>query len=216
MGFSKNDTAVVVTDPQNDVLKVDGMVWALVGESIEANDTVGNLERLLETADENGYGVFVSPHYYYPTDQGYQFGGPIEQMMKASGMFARTSPVSGEGFEGSGADWLDSLKKVIENGRTVVTSPHKVFGPDTNDLVLQLRKRGISKVILGGMLANLCVESHLRALVENGFDVTVVSDATAAPHHPEIGNGNDAARINFGFIANQVLTTAEVVKQLSA
>ena len=58
-------------------------------------------------------------------------------------------------FEGSGPDWLAQYKKYIEDGKTVVTSPHKVYGPETNDLVLQLRKRGIDRVILGGMSANL-------------------------------------------------------------
>jgi Isochorismatase family len=56
-----------------------------------------------------------------------------------------------------------------------------VWGPETNDLVLQLRKRKISKIILGGMLANMCVESHLRELLEQGFEVAVVKDATAGP-----------------------------------
>ena len=44
----------------------------------------------------------------------------------------------------------------------VIASPHKVYGPESNDLVLELRKRGISKVLLCGMSANLCLESHLR------------------------------------------------------
>jgi hypothetical protein len=47
-------------------------------------------------------------------------------------------------------------------------------------LVLQLRKRRISKVILGGMLANMCVESHLRDLLEQGFETVVAKDATVA------------------------------------
>jgi len=51
-----------------------------------------------------------------------------------------------------------------------------VFGPQTNDLVPQLRKRGIGKINLGGMLANMCVESHLRELIEQGFEVAVVKD----------------------------------------
>ena len=38
------------------------------------------------------------------------------------------------------------------------------------NLVLQLRKRRISKVILGGALANMCVESHLRNLLRKGFE----------------------------------------------
>ena len=46
--------------------------------------------------------------------------------------------------------------------KTVVVAPHKVWGLETNDLVLQLRKRKIDKIILGGMLANMCVVSFAR------------------------------------------------------
>jgi hypothetical protein len=60
------------------------------------------------------------------------------------------------------------------------------YGPESNDLALQLRKRGIDKVILAGMSANLCVESHLRELLEQGFEVAVVRDATAAAQTPDI------------------------------
>jgi nicotinamidase-related amidase len=99
----------------------------------------------------------------------------------------------------------------IEDGKTVVVSPHRVWGPQTNDLVLQLRKRGISKVILGGMLANMCVESHLRDLLEQGFEVLVARDATAGPRHPEWGDGYTAALINFRFLAHAVLNTDDVI-----
>ena len=64
------------------------------------------------------------------------------------------------------------------------------------------------------MLANLCVESHLRELLEQGFEVAVVKDATAAPRHPRIGDGYKAAVINYGFLANEVLTTDEAVKAM--
>ena len=90
-----------------------------------------------------------------------------------------------------------------------------MWGPQTNDLVLQLRKRGISKVILGGMLANMCVESHLRDLLEQGFEVLVARDATAGPRHPEWGDGYAAAMINFRFLAHAVLPTADVVAAMT-
>ena len=128
-------------------------------------------------------------------------------------MFDRTGPLNVEGFKGSGPDWLARYKPYIEDGETIVVSPHKVYGPETNDLVLQLRKRGIDKVILAGMSANLCTESHMRELMEQGFEVLVVSDATAAAIVPE-GDGYAAALTNFRFIANSVLTTSEVVKVL--
>jgi len=95
-----------------------------------------------------------------------------------------------------------------------VCSPHKIYGPENNDVALQLRKRVIGKVILGGISANLCVEAHLRELLEQGFEVTVVKDATAGAKHPELGDGYQAALINYGYIANAVLTTDEAVKAM--
>ncbi len=125
-------------------------------------------------------------------------------------MFDRAGPLNLESFDGSGADWLARYKPYIEDGRTIITSPHKVYGPESNDLVLQLRKRGIDKVILAGMSANLCTESHMRELMEQGFEVSVVSDATAAAKVAE-GDGYAAALVNFRFIANDVITTAEAL-----
>ena len=124
------------------------------------------------------------------------------------GMFDRTGPLDIGGFDGSGADWLERYKPYIKDGKTVVVSPHKVYGPQQNDLVLQLRKRGIDKVILAGMSGNLCVESHLRELLEQGFEIAVVWDATAAAIVEE-GNGFEAAMTNYLFIANAVWTTDE-------
>ena len=214
MEFSKSDTALVVIDPQNDVLSEKGVSWGLVGESVKENNTVENIERLFKAAKAEGYEVFISPHYLYPADQAWGFGGAVEKMMLEDKEFFRPDPLSLDGFAGSGADWLDRYKPYIEDGKTVVVSPHKVWGPQTNDLVLQLRKRRISKVILAGMLANLCVESHLRELIEQGFEVAVVKDATAAPRHPELGDGYKAAVVNYNFIANAVLTTDEAVSAM--
>lgn len=82
--------------------------------------------------------------------------------------------------------------------------------------MLQLRKRQIDKVILAGMLANLCVESHLRELLEQGFDVAIVKNATAAPRHPVLGDGYQAAIVNYRFLANAVLSTDEAVTLMAS
>ncbi len=155
----------------------------------------------------------ISPHYYYPTDHGWSFGGPLEKLMHAIGMFDRSSPYEVAGFDGSGADFMPEYKDYIHDGKTIITSPHKVYGPEANDLVLQLRKNHIDQVILAGMSANLCVESHLRELLEQGFEVAVVKDATAAAMLPE-GDGYQAAIVNFRYIANALWSTDEAVKQI--
>lgn len=207
-------TALLITDPQNDFLSPKGVTWGVVGKSVTENNTVENIDALFAAAKANDIPVFVSPHYYYPTDHGWQFEGALEALMHAIGMFDRKGALTTEGFEGSGADFLERYKKYINDGETVVSNPHKVYGPETNDLVLQLRKRGIDKVILGGMSANLCTESHMRELIEQGFEVAVVSDATAAAIVEE-GNGYESALINFRFIANTVWTTEEAVEKIN-
>ncbi|QOZ10321.1 cysteine hydrolase [Bradyrhizobium sp. CCBAU 51765] len=205
MKFNRLDTAVVFIDPQNDVLSENGANWAAVGASVAENGTVENMERIFKAARDKNYLVFISPHYFYPTDRTWKFNGPLESDEFRTGTFARSGPLNLAGFTNSGADWLDRFKPYIEDGRTIIVSPHKVFGPQTNDLVLQLRKRGISKIILGGMLANMCVESHLRELLEQGFEVTVVRDAVAGPRHPDWGDGYKAALVNYRFLAHAVL-----------
>jgi nicotinamidase-related amidase len=206
-------TALLITDPQNDFLSPDGVMWGVVGKSVTDNNTVENIDSLFEAAKASDMPVFISPHYYYPTDHGWQFEGALEALMHAVGMFDRQGALTTDEFHGSGADWLDQYKKYINDSETVVSSPHKVYGPETNDLVLQLRKRGIDKVILGGMSANLCTESHMRELIEQGFEVAVVSDATAAAIVEE-GNGYESALVNFRFIANTVWTTKEAVQKI--
>jgi nicotinamidase-related amidase len=211
----KNNVAVVVTDPQNDFLSPEGVTWGVVGKNVTDNNTVENIGRLLAASKSNGVPLFISPHYYYPQDHQWQFEGALERLMHDIKMFDRPNALDLTNFDRSGADWLEQFKPFINDGETVITSPHKVYGPESNDLVLQLRKRGIDQVILAGMSANLCVESHLRELLEQGFEVAVVGDATAAAQIPGY-DGYEAAMTNFRFLASDVWSANEATERLSA
>ncbi len=206
--------AIVVTDPQNDFLSPEGVTWSVVGKNVTDNNTVENIGQLFAKAKELSIPVFVSPHYYYPHDHKWAFEGALERLMHDIKMFDRPGPLDTTAFDGSGADWLEQYKPFIDDGQTIVCSPHKVFGPESNDLVLQLRKRGIDQVILAGMSANLCVESHLRELQEQGFEVAVVGDATAAAQVPGY-DGYAAAITNFRFLASDLWSTEEAVERIS-
>ena len=210
-----SNTALVITDPQIDFLSPDGVTWKVVGDSVTENNTVDNIGRLLDAAKAAGMTVAISPHYYYPTDYGWKFGGPLEKLMHAIGMFDRKGPLTVDGFAGSGADFMPQYKAQIEDGETIIASPHKVYGPEANDLSLQLRKAGIDKIILAGMSANLCVQAHLHEMLEQGYEVAVVRDATAGARLPE-GDGYLAAIINFRYIANALWTTDEAVKRIQS
>lgn len=215
MNYDAADTAVVVIDPQNDVLSPAGRNWEVLGASVTENRTVEHLVEIFSAAKAGGFAVVISPHYFYPTDHQWLFNGPLESDELRTDTFARQGALTLDGFAGSGADWLEEFKPFIDDGATIVASPHKVWGPQTNDLVLQLRKRRIANVVLCGMLANICVESHLRDLLEQGFEVAVVRDATAGPRHPVYGDGYRAALVNYGFLAHAVPTTGEVVAAMS-
>ncbi len=205
---------MVITDPQNDFLHRDGVAWGACGESATENNTVANLKALMETAVSTGMQLVISPHYYYPTDHGWKFEGTLEKLMHAIHMFDRKGALNLDGFEGSGADWVEEFKPSINNEKTIICNPHKVYGPQNNDLILQLQKQKIEKVILAGMSANLCVESHLRELLERGFEVVVAADATAAAKVPGL-DGMLAALINFTMLASDVWTTSTAIEQMT-
>jgi nicotinamidase-related amidase len=215
MQLRRGRAAIVVTDPQVDFLSPQGVTWSVVGRNVTENRTVENIGQLFAASKGHDIPLFISPHHYFPHDHRWKFEGALERLMHDIKMFDRPDPLDTSTLEGSGADWLEQYKPFIKDGQTIVCSPHKIFGPESNDLVLQLRKRRIEQVVLAGMSANLCVESHLRELLEQGFEVAVVGDATAAAQVPGF-DGYDAAITNFRFLASDLWSTDEAVSRLEA
>ena len=160
-----------ITDPQNDFLSPDGVTWGVVGKNVDGQQHRREHRRTVRRGQGRRHAGVHLAALLLPARPRLAVRGCARGADAPIGMFDRKDALSLEGFEGSGADWLAQYKKYIDDGETVVTSPHKVYGPETNDLVLQLRKRGIDKVILAGMSANLCTESHMRELIEQGFEV---------------------------------------------
>jgi nicotinamidase-related amidase len=97
-----------------------------VGKSVEHNKTVPNLVKLFKAAKDAGIMVAISPHYYYPPDLKWPFGGKLEHAMHGIHMFERKTPYS-KLKSGSGADWMPEFKEFIEDGKTTITSPHKIY-----------------------------------------------------------------------------------------
>jgi nicotinamidase-related amidase len=205
--------ALVITDPQVDFLSPQGAIWDAVGQSVDANHTVQNIERLLKAATQVNMVVAISPHYYYPSDHRWGFGGPLERLMYRTGMSDRPGPLGLERLESAGADFMPQYKPYLLGGKTIIAAPHRAYGPGGTDLAGRLRERRVDQVVLAGMSANLCLESHLRALLERGFEVAVVRDATAAARLPD-GDGYLAAMINFRYLANALWSTDEAVGYL--
>ena len=203
--FAEEDTVERLTDLQDVANEVDSLnpaavMWDKLGDLVEKNDIVEKLSDLQDAAREGDVPVFYSPHYY--TDDEFETWNrlnPIDQLM----FDVRMYDVDQEGSK--------IVSELEPDDNTFVLSPHKhLSGFWANDIQAQLTKRGIDTIVLAGMYANLCVESHLRDAVENGFEVLVVPDATGAPG-PEM---LDAAKTNFEIIAHETAEADEVTTRL--
>lgn len=218
MLIDKDHTALVLADIQNEFLQPGEQprYYALIEDALKKRNVIAHLEALLKTAQELGYFVLHSPHWYYPTDgQWVVAPGAIADYLRSIGFCGRKDPVDLEGFHGSRADYYEPFKKYLMDGHTCTTAPHKHFGCEANDLIKQLHMRKVDKVIMAGPVANICLESHMRDIIEAGIEVAMVRDAVAAGVNEE-GDGYEAAMINWRFMANAVWTTEETIKRMNA
>jgi biuret amidohydrolase len=217
MQIDKPHTALVLADIQNEFLdEATGKYYPMIEEALKARNVIDHLEQLLQCAQENGFFVIHSPHYYYPTDRQWVVpGGAIADYLAQIGFVGRKDPVDLEGFVGSRADYPERFKKYLMDGKTANTSPHKGFSCESNDVIKQLHNRRVQKVIMAGPVGNLCLEGHMRDIIEAGFEVAMVRDAIAAGRNEE-GDAYQAAMVNYRFMANAVWTTEETIKRMKA
>lgn len=85
------------------MLSEKGPAWPLVHESLQENHTIENMERIFKAAKAGSFEVFISPHYFYPTDKGWKFKGSLETDEAANGYFARKGVLNVDGLQSS--DW---------------------------------------------------------------------------------------------------------------
>jgi nicotinamidase-related amidase len=199
------NTAIVITDPQNDFLSPGGKGYHLTKKIMELYNTLGNLEILISTAMSKGYQLFISPHYIYPHNYSWKFTGAEQEMLLKLRVYQKQND-----YTSVGADWVPSLKPYILANQTVIATAHKIASPQSNDLVYQLRQNRKEKVILAGVLSNICVESHMRDLIENGFQTAVVYDATAAISEKDF----QAAITNYQAFSSATWSTLRAISQL--
>ena len=195
-------TGLFVTDPQNDFLSEKSPAWGLVGPTVTKHKVVEKEKKLKALAKEIGIPVFYSTHLYRPKDfEDWKSLNGIDKIMFENKMF----------LEGTfGHDYHPDLKP---DSNTVVMNPHKGLSNFwSGDAVIQLRQYGIKTIILYGMSANMCVESHARDAIENGFDLIIIADATAAAGDAAY----EAALTNYEFLAHEVVTTDQIIKRLKS
>lgn len=197
-------TGLVVVDPYNDFISEGGMFWERLRDVAERVNCVPNMKRVLEAARSVGLQVFYAPHHRWrPGDYaGWKYWAPIQRRNEKSHIFA----------DGSwGGTFRDEFAPLP--GETVAQQHWCSSGFANTDLDLELKKHGIHKLIVIGLIANTCIEATVRYAAELGYEVTVIKDATAASKWEEM---TAAIEINMPNYAAAIVTTEELLQQLSA
>jgi ureidoacrylate peracid hydrolase len=204
LSYDAPTTALLVIDPYNDFLSEGGPLWERVKEVAQANNCVAHMQEVLNAARQAGLRVCYALHRRYrPGDyESWQYTAPIQKAAWQHKSFEYGT-------------WRGEVRAGLEPlPGDIVASEHWCSSGFANtDLDLLLKRHGIRRVILIGMLANTCVEATARFAVELGYDVTVVSDATASFTQAEM---HAALDINLPRYASAIASTSEMLDALAA
>ncbi len=201
--YEKEITGLVVIDPYNDFISEGGKVWDRIKAVAEGNQCIPHMMQVLEVARTTGIRVFYAMHRRYrPGDyETWKYIAPIQKR-------AWTSKVFGYGT------WGGEIRTEFEPqpGDIMALEHWGSSGFANTDLDLQLKKHGINKLIVIGLIAHTCVEATIRYAAELGYEVTMVKDATADYSDKEM---HAALEVNIPNYANAVVTTNEIVDAIS-
>ena len=204
MTFEKDITALLLVDPYNDFISEGGKIWDRIKGVAEANNCVPNMLRILETARTAGLHVFYAMHRRYrPGDyETWKYIAPIQKRGWASKSFEFGT-------------WGGEIRSEFQPkpGEIVAAEHWCSSGFANTDLDLQLKKHGIHKLIVVGLIAHTCIEATVRYAAELGYDVTIARDATADYSDREM---NAALEVNLPNYAGAIVTTDVIVDALSS
>lgn len=204
VAYNKDQTGLVVIDPYNDFISEGGKVWESLRGVAEANKCVPNMSRVLDTARSAGIRVFYALHHQYrPGDyEDWKYIAPIQNAAWTHKTFEFGT-------------WGGELRsEFLPQPGDVVAQEHWCSSGFANtDLDLLLKKHGIHRLVVMGLITHTCVESTVRYGAELGYDITVVKDATASYSDQHM---RAALEVNMPNYVSAITTTEEIVATISA
>src|SRR5579859_747533 len=202
--YPRERTAFLLVDPYNDFLSEGGKIYPHLKPIADEVGLLDNLRALDGAVRAAGIQVVIVPHHRWePGDfEHWDHPNPSQRRIMQGHHFAR-----GEW----GGEWHPDFAP--KPGDIVAQEHWGQSGFANTDLDMRLKQKGITHVILVGLLANTCIESTARFAMELGYHVTLVRDATAALR-PEMMHA--AHELNGPTFAHAIRTTAELLAALPA
>lgn len=204
LSYEKEITALLVVDPYNDFISEGGKIWPRIKAVAESNDCVPHMIQVLQTARDAGIRVCYAMHHRYrPGDYAsWKYIAPIQRRAWNNKSFE---------FGTWGGEFRAEF--VPAPGEIVADEHWCSSGFANTDLDLQLKRHGVQRLIVIGLVAHTCIEATVRFAAELGYDVTVVKDAVADYSDDMM---RAALEINMPNYASAIVTTQEIVEALSA
>jgi nicotinamidase-related amidase len=204
LNFDKETTALLVIDPYNDFISEGGKIWDRIKNVAEVTNTVPHMSKLLAAARQVGLRVFYAVHRRYrPGDyESWKYIAPVQKAAMQRKTFEYGT-------------WGGEIRaEFAPQPGDIVTQEHWCSSGFANtDLDLLLKRHGIQRLIVIGLIAHTCLESTVRFAAELGYEATVVKDATA-DYSDEYMHA--ALVTNLPSYANAIVTTDEVIESISA
>jgi nicotinamidase-related amidase len=204
LSYDPDVTALLVVDPYNDFISEGGKIWPRIKDVAEANNCVPHMKQILEAARETKLRVFFAMHHRYREGdyETWKYIAPIQKLAWNRRTFE---------FGTWGGEYRAEF--VPAPGETVASEHWCSSGFANTDLDLQLKRQGIHRLIVIGMIAHTCIEATVRFAAELGYDVTVVKDAVA-DYSDEMMHA--ALEINMPNYASAIVNTEEILGALSS
>jgi ureidoacrylate peracid hydrolase len=202
--YEKEITGLVVIDPYNDFISEGGKLWDRLKGVAEANQCVAHMMQVLDAARKAGMRVFYALHHRFrPGDyETWKYIAPIQKAAWLHQTFQYGT-------------WGGEIRREFEpQPGDIVAAEHWCSSGFANtDLDLQLKKHGVHKLVVMGLIAHTCVEATIRYAAELGYEVTLVKDATADYSDVEM---HAALDVNIPNYASAIVTTDEIVDSISS
>ena len=201
--YHRESTALLLVDPYNDFLSRGRQSVAADQAHRRRGGPPRQSEGHRSSRSTSDLRVCIAPHRRWePGDyEDWSYPNATQIGIMSSHAFAR-----GEW----GGDWHPDLAPAP--GDIVAKEHWAQSGFANTDLDQQMRQRGVTHVIVVGLLANTCVElDQARYAMELGYHVTLVRDGTAAFTREMM---QAAHELNGPTFAHSILTTAQLITTL--
>jgi biuret amidohydrolase len=166
---NRNKTALVIIDMQEDFLSKEGRLGKFYSEEtlLRLEKTIKNVEELLGKARECGMTVAHS--------RSHRYGAQVRRdLLNGIDVMTKNSPIDGVDKT------YNFVKECMPIEGEIIVDKWTFGAFASTDLEMKLRERGVERILLCGILTNVCVFATAVQAVDRFFRVCLVEDCCGA------------------------------------